>query len=241
MKKGVKRSTSHNKENRRYCSKTWKNCLSAVPAFIIGSSPSVELYDLSGLENYLTIGINRSYKGNTAKPSFPIDPTFLLWQDKSFWNTEKETIKTSQSIKLATVAADPERIAFNFTIKAGLGYSFNKIEPDCLYGRGSSGPLAVEFAYSLGCFPIVLVGLDCVVSENKQDYYGQNKFWTINTIPNCIRGLEFIKKECPVQILSCGLSTLWPKMTLNETIKLCDPENKWKQNRQFYHQKLQYN
>ena len=44
---------------QRYAIRSWVDRLPDCPAFIIGNSPSLEDHDVSILEDYFTIGINR--------------------------------------------------------------------------------------------------------------------------------------------------------------------------------------
>jgi hypothetical protein len=69
----------------------WKNSLIDDPCFIIGNGPSLKNLDISFLEPYFTIGINRAF--------LKIDPTILMWQDLSLWMKEKQQIIKTKSIK----------------------------------------------------------------------------------------------------------------------------------------------
>jgi len=75
-------------------------------------------------------------------------------------------------------------------------YKFDTSKTHVLYGRGSTGPLAVELAVAMGCRPIILLGMDCQVQAGKTDFYGENKHWLQHTIENCDRGLNFLKNDC---------------------------------------------
>lgn len=204
--------------------KNWVDRLKC-PAFIIGNGPSLNQIDLSLLSDYFTIGINRAFR--------LIDPTVLIWQDISLWNTESNNLKGLQAIKVAADGSDPKRMFHNFHIKSG-GYKFVKTT-HILYGRGSTGPLAVQLAYAMGCRPIVLLGMDCCKSENGDtDFYGVNKFWSENTLTYCKSGLLAIKNNCPVQVYNCSNNDVWPKRELSDVIKEIDPDGEWKSNRDAY-------
>jgi hypothetical protein len=64
-----------------------------------------------------------------------------------------------------------------------------------LHGRGSSGPLAVQFAYALGCNPIFMIGMDCKTDGINTDFFGINKTWKPHTISLCQHGLNWILSE----------------------------------------------
>lgn len=212
MRRNISRSGSVRREKHdRYQIKNWVDRLPDVPCFVLGNAPSILDHDISLLENYFTIGINRAFK--------LIDPTVLLWQDASFWRTEYYNIHNLQALKVARDAADPRRLYFNFHLKGD--YKFvNPKQSHILYGRGSSGPIAVQLAYALGCRPIVLLGMDCQTdNQGRGDFYGNNRFWLPHTLDSCQKGLEFIRKNCPVEIISCGNSPLWDRRELSDVLK----------------------
>jgi len=193
MRRSLSRTgLSRRNRQQRYSTKYWTDRLVDVPAFIIGNAPSLNECNLSLLENYFTIGINRTF--------YKIDPTILLWQDISLWNTEYQKLHNTQAIKVSRDVSDPRKIYYNFYLKGG-PYKFDRNCSHILYGRGSSGPLAVQLAVSMGCSPVVLVGMDCMRGENGEtDFYGENKHWTDTTQENCLRGLQFLYEQCPVPI-----------------------------------------
>jgi hypothetical protein len=237
MIKGRSRNTRHQPHEKRHAMRMWAGRLTGLPAFIIGNSLSVLMYDLSSIDDYFSIGINRAFRGN-SKGAFPIDPTILIWQDKSFWQTEGPVVKRSKCIRCCPTNADPERICYNFDIAAAVGFSFDKSSPHLLAGRGSTGPLAVELAVALGCRPIIILGMDCLVTPARTDYFGHNEFWTPLTVTNCNRGLDFIQQKCPVPVLNCGLSDRWPKVTLGQALDLVDKERKLAFGRESYVKRL---
>lgn len=225
MRRNVSRAGLARKHrNQRYQIRAWVDALPDHPAFIIGNAPSVNDHNLSLLEDYFTIGLNRAF--------YLIDPTIILWQDVSLWTTDYHRIHNTQALKVARDIADPRRIYYNFHLKGG-PYKFDKTKTHILYGRGSTGPLAVELAVSMGCRPIVLLGMDCSLSgDGKTDFYGDNPHWLPHTITQCERGLNFLKQECPVEIISCGNSELWDNLTLKEALERIDP--KYAMGRQVY-------
>lgn len=213
MRRNVSRSGLARKHrSQRYAVKNWVNRLADVPCFIIGNAPSVLDHDLTSLNNYFTIGINRAFQ--------LIDPTILMWQDLSLWKSEFHDVHNLQALKVARDVADPRRLYYNFCLKGG-NYQFSPDKSHVLYGRGSSGPLAAQFAVALGCRPLILLGCDCKRgSDGRGDFYGENKFWLPHTLDNCWLGLEFLKKECPVEIISCGnAEELWPRQELKDVLR----------------------
>jgi|LauGreDrversion4_2_1035121.scaffolds.fasta_scaffold05251_9 hypothetical protein len=165
--------------------KLWKNRLNNIPCFIIGNSPTLNNFNLDVISKYFTIGINRAF--------FKIDPSVIFWQDKELWITEKNKLLKSTSFRVCHYRGDPYRKFLHFEIN---GSHFMRSEdPSVLHGRGSTGPLAVQFAKALGCNPIYGIGMDCSVINGQTDFYGINKTWKDHTVNLCSRGLQWIDKE----------------------------------------------
>lgn len=224
-RKAIRSGLVRKQRYQRYAIKQWTDRLADIPAFIIGNGYSINEIDKSILEPYFTIGINRAFK--------VIDPTILMWQDISLWNTEYQHLHNLQSLKVARDVADPRRIYYNFHLKSG-PYKFTN-RTHILYGRGSSGPIAVELAYAMGCRPIIILGMDCKLGPSgESDFYGDNPHWYDHTLTNCGIGLEFLRDNCPVEIISCSNNDAWKRHTLEEAIKIVDPQKRHARGRQSY-------
>ena len=65
----------------------WAGRMKSVHCFILGNAPSINDMDLSLLDNYFTIGINRIF--------YEYDPTVLIWQDLALWVYEKKKVLES--------------------------------------------------------------------------------------------------------------------------------------------------
>ncbi len=218
MRRNVTRSGLARKQrSQRYQIKNWRDRLPDTPAFVIGNGPSCNDFNLLLLEDYFTIGINRTF--------YLLDTTILMWQDISLWNTEYHRLHNTQAIKVARDIADPRRIYYNYHLKGG-PFKFDQTKTHILYGRGSTGPLSVELSVSMGCKPIILIGMDCQRGEDgKSDFYGDNPHWLPHTIENCEVGLKFLKNQCPVEIINCSRTDLWPQRDLREVLEEIDPKH----------------
>jgi hypothetical protein len=197
----------------------WSNQLKKVPCFIIGNGPSLKNINIDVLkENYFTIGINRSF--------LAIDTTILIWQDYAIWQQHKKKIKKLKAIKYCRKGANSGDSCYLFNM-AGRDSRIT-MDPAQLHGRGSSGPLAFQLAYSLGCNPIVLLGMDCRYDKKTgdTDFYGKNKMHRPHTLPSCNRGLKWIRKNKGDRIIiNCSKNKIFEeKVGLEEAIKTCGEE-----------------
>ena len=100
--------------------------------------------------------------------------------------------------------------------------------------------MGVQLAVALGCRPIILVGMDCKTKDGKTDFYGSNPHWRPHTLSNCVKGLKFIEKECPVPLINCSDNDVFEeKQSLKETIEKIGKKHAL--GRQFYVSKLVHN
>lgn len=197
--------------------KEWAGKMNDMPAFILGNSPSLNDENVSLLEPYFTIGINRAF--------YKIDPTVLFWQDIELWFTEKKKILKLNSIKVSRDIADPMSRFFHYKIKPG---AFKIPEnPSILHGFGTTGPLAFQFAHALGCNPIVLLGMDCKVRGNSTDFYGKNRHHKPHTLSNCEKGLKWIKNNVTDrEIINCSKDNeIFDYQSLESVIQRLGPAN----------------
>lgn len=213
----------------------WKNIFKDIPCFLIGNGPSLFYQNTDLLENYFTIGINRAFP--------KIDPTVILWQDMALWSQEKNKVQKLQALKYVRFGAGGERDKKDYIFFQLKGKdSAMSGDPSILQGRGSSGPLAFQLGFMLGCSPIVLLGMDCAYEKDKNgvektDYYGKNPMHRSHTLPNCKRGLTFMKGyRNEVDIINCSTSSvLGEPISLEEALGKIDYEP---MGREYYKEKL---
>jgi hypothetical protein len=191
--------------------KNWKDKLTGEPAFILGNGPSINDVDLTILSPFFTVGINRIF--------YAFDPTVLFWQDIELWYSDRKKILETNAIKVCRDGADPQNRFFHYKLE-GNGYRIPE-HLNILFGRGSTGPLAVQFAYMLGCDPIILVGCDCKSRGHATDFYGRNRHHLPHTMANCRKGLQWIKDFITPhrQVISCSNNDIFPTVPLNEVIQ----------------------
>jgi len=199
----------------RIALRRWRGTMKDVPCFILGNGPSISDHPIKELlKDHFTIGINRAFQ--------LMDPTILIWQDIELWMTERANLTNLKAIKYSSTNADPRGIAYQFKLMPG-PYRIPP-NPMVLFGQGSTGPLAFQLAYCLGCSPIILLGYDCKCIEGNTDFYGVNKHHKSHTMPNCKKGLRWINKcNAKTRVINCSENdTLKHKMPLEEAIKICD-------------------
>jgi len=201
----------------------WKDKLKGVPCFIVGNGPSLNDEDLSVLDPYFTLGINRSF--------LKIDATVLMWQDIELWYTERKTVVQQQSVKVCRNLSDPQNRFYHFKLQPG-GFQLAD-DPGTLHGSGSTGPLAVQFARALGCSQIILLGMDCKPRGNATDFYGKNSHHRPHTMANCKTGLKWIyEKVTDRTLINCSENDFAPRVSLLDALKQVD--TKWKKDRSYY-------
>ena len=192
-------------------SKHWTSLMKDIPCFLLGNAPSLNDMNLSLLDNYFTIGINRIF--------LAYDPTILIWQDLALWIQEKQKVMATKAIKYCREGAETKGGFYTFKLEGRepkLSHNTGK-----LYGRGSSGSITYQFAHALGCNPIVLVGMDCANDKKgKTDFYGKNPMHRNHTLPSCVKGLKFIRDNHKDRtIINCSYNKVFPKVSLEEAVK----------------------
>jgi hypothetical protein len=180
----------------------------------MGNAPSLnKIEDFSILDNYFTFGINRIF--------FKYDPTILMWQDLALWSQEKQNVFDTKAIKLCREGAETQGGFYTFFLQGREPKLTNNLSK--LYGRGSSGTIAYQFVYALGCNPIILVGMDCRYTKKGQtDFYGNNPMHRSHTLPACVKGLEFIKNNSKDRtIINCSSNKVFSeRKTIQEAVAL---------------------
>jgi hypothetical protein len=192
----------------------WKNILEGHTVFILGNAPGIERQNLSLLDPYFTIGINRIF--------YIYDPTILMWQDKQVWTSDKKTILKQEAIKVCGHRGGPRNKFLNFGVKIR-PYRFGG-DLETLYGTGNTTALAAQFAVALGCSNIVLLGTDCAYGhKGKTDFYGKNKDHKPYTLKMCNGAMQWLKDDCPVKIYNCSGNKLWKTKKLEKVINEIKP------------------
>ena len=195
--------------------KEWYMRMKDVPCFMLGNGPSIRKTDLSILDNYFTVGINRIF--------FKYDPTILIWQDLALWMQEHKKVMKTKAIKYCRTGSETRGGFYNFKLDGRGPQLTHNIKK--LYGRGSSGTITYQFVWALGCNPIILVGMDCKNDkEGRTDFYGNNPMHRRHTLPYCKKGLKFMKQNSYGRtLINCSKNSVFPeKVSLKEAVKMVE-------------------
>lgn len=186
----------HSAIKSRIKPKKWTHILKGEPCFILGNGPSLTDENINILQDkYFTIGINSSCD--------IFDSTLLMWQDIEFFYSKRKILPSLKSILFCKDIADPLNLAYHFSLEGG-GFSLPR-NSMLLHGCGSTGPLAFQLAYVLGCDPIILLGFDCRPRNGKTDFYGVNKFHKNHTMNSCKRGLKWLSScQFERKVINCS-------------------------------------
>lgn len=191
----------------------WYMKMKDVPCFMLGNAPSLNDMNLILLDDYFTIGINRIF--------FKYDPTILIWQDLALWIQEEKKVRATTAIKYCRRGADTRGGYYNFVLEGRepqITHDLTKLK-----GRGSSGSIIYQFAWALGCDPIILVGMDCKNAKNGDtDFYGKNDMHKKHTLPACEKGLRFIKSNALGRtIINCSRNKIFDeRVSLEDAIAM---------------------
>ena len=198
--------------------KNWRNALAGMPCFVLGNGPSLNEQNLKLISSYFSVGINRIF--------YKLDPHLLIWQDLQLWHTDKHRILKTQAIKYCRDKADIQGRFYHFKLSTG-DYDLPD-SPSLLKGRGSTGPLAFQLAYLLGCDPIAIVSMDCCYRDDKTDFYGVNPMHKPHTLRNCIKGLEWIRDcKCGRRIINCSENKVFDdRYTIEEAVRMFGSQEK---------------
>jgi hypothetical protein len=148
-------------------------------AFVLGSGPSLRHVDMELLKPHVTIAVNSSI---VAAPFADYFMTcehgltlFKSWQTLKHLDCKillHELARMNFFREITGIDAwngiSPDRLEF-FQFAAPLSVMMKQTEK--LIRGSSSVHSAIHFAYILGCSPIVLLGCDCEIEDDKYHFY----------------------------------------------------------------------
>jgi len=195
------------------------------PIFILGNGPSLTDNDLSLLDPYLTIGINRVCSS--------YEPTVLFWQDRSVWATAKREIQKSDSIKVTRKGMVQPSLCPDYLFFILQGNRKTPYPSQCqttkLQGQNITHGVTTQFADAMSPSHIIFLGIDCKFRGGKTDFYGNNKFHRPDMLDRCADISNRIKVGCKVPIYNCGESDCWRTQKLEDVIAEINPPKRDKE------------
>lgn len=121
-----------------------------ITAFVLGTGPDLPRDRLYRLEGYFTIGVNRIWRfGFTPTVWFRIDNMATLGRPVEF---NPPLTVCDQSVQVS----DDE-----LALPMRAGPLPQCLNPNRLYHLPNAGAVAALWAISLGCYPVVLLGMGC--------------------------------------------------------------------------------
>lgn len=165
--------------------------------FVIAGGPSVADYDLSLLDNELTIGINRVYETFYPTILFAMDGTFHKNILQGVYGDEaKVRFNNYQGLKLWMDISNHKLISDVFFIRGmgrtGISYDLKH----GLYHGNNSGFGALNLAIALKANPIYLIGYDMKFRDGKSHYHdGHKKLFTEKMMGSFIHSFDKTANE----------------------------------------------
>ncbi|MEK0337396.1 MAG: hypothetical protein QQN41_08185 [Nitrosopumilus sp.] len=211
----------------------WNRLFANQPAFILGTGPSIEDIDLSMLNGFYTIGVNRIF--------LKYDPTCIFWQDISLWNDHARKLDNLECIKIPAYCSKthtslPDHEG-QYYVKSRTVYVKHSTSTSACVSDdyltfirsknvSASGIMAVQLAIMLGCSPIVLVGIDGDYSGNKTNFYGVCEHHDKKTLSIYRKSMLWLQKVYTLPIINCGKSLMWPHRNFYSIVGTLDRNKK---------------
>ena len=199
------------------------------PVFILGNGPSLTDNDLSLLDPYLTIGINRIFT--------EYEPTIVFWQDRTVWFTSKKEIQKMDSIKVTRKGMVKSNLFPDYLFFILGGNRRTPYPSICqttkLAGQNITHGVASQFAEAMSPSHIIFLGVDCKFRDGKTDYYGNNRFHRSDMLTRCAEVSRGVRDGCKIPIYNCGLSDCWRTRKLEDVIAEINPP---KHNKKYFHE-----
>lgn len=140
------------------------------PAFVLGNSPRLPIDDLECLAGCFTVGVNRILQVFT--------PTVLVWVDGTVSRNDvanRALMDDTDALLVCDKSVADTQGHHGLLTHVGDAAVAHNATPKTLVCNGNTGCCAARWAYSLGCRPVYLVGMDATYVDGKTDFYGVNE------------------------------------------------------------------
>jgi len=194
----------------------WRaSALAGEPAFVLGNGPTLPA-DLSRLDGYFTVGVNRIL--------WHYDPTVLIWLDADVWADIKGP---ARGCKAALAPSSDVRHGPG-SIRPAKPGDDPRTDPSCYAAVGNSGVTAAIWAHALGCRPVYLLGMSASYLCGKTNSYGMN--------PRHGQGTAKHMRRALMQLLSAGWAyPILDQAGLQAILALLSPKRR---TREWFHDQL---
>ena len=201
------------------------------PMFVLGNGPSLRGLELSAVDPFLTVGVNRILR------LYP-HPSYYLVMDEhctarstdhpelhdgigELIQATRATILCWERRASSVQALGRSCLTFRFDPRSEVGLS---TDPGVLHSFLSAGLTALGFAYAVGADPIVVAGIDCQVApDGAQDFYGRNRHFSSTNLRLWREHCRWIADNCrDRRILNCGRVDEFERVTLSEAVRICE-------------------
>lgn len=123
-----------------------------ITAFVIGNGPDLPTDRLAELDGYFTIGVNRVWK-------YGFTPTVSFWIDGEVY-TERPEFFDSLALCICDDSNKPKpKNCISLPVRGGRLVRY--LNPNRIQHRPNCGVMAALWALSVGCHPVVLLGMGC--------------------------------------------------------------------------------
>ena len=136
--------------------------LDGIPAIIMCPGPDLPVDRLGAFDGYFTIGVNKLWR---IRPDY--HPTVAFWVDPDGPDQDPEWYEYSLGVCDTSAAPHNERVMAHrphimLPLRGCAGLPpLIRLNPRQLYHRPSAGVMAALWAISLGCWPVVGLGMGC--------------------------------------------------------------------------------
>lgn len=205
--------------------------------WLIAGGPSLRGVDLSFLYGRQIIAINRSHELVRPYVALDRDNVRAFWLDYRFWSLHQESLQLSAAKGMELHAAT-DRVgrhsSYPATIKTWtlLGTKGLETRPGLLRHGNNTGYAAINLAYHLGAWRIILLGYDfCPASDGAKHWHEEHPWgearertWQDKMLPH-FRSLHEALDRTGVKVINANPNsalTCWPRLELAEVLDRID-------------------
>ena len=186
--------------------------------YIIGGGPSLKGFDFNLLRGRRTIAINKAV-------IYAWHADILYWTDSRFYTWFKNEVDNYQGLKFALKAGSQYTKDINI-LKKGKPYGIEE-DPGTLAHGFNSGYAAINLAYHLGAYKIILLGFDMCNDGNETHFHdgyptiaAGNQIYTDKFLPG-FKQLHSELKAKNVDVLNASSYSrlnVFPKISIEQAL-----------------------